>query len=37
MDGQIGSLRPGRQADIVIWDGDPSPPLPGRRNCAAGI
>jgi imidazolonepropionase-like amidohydrolase len=23
MDGQIGSLRPGRQADIVIWDGDP--------------
>jgi imidazolonepropionase-like amidohydrolase len=23
MDAQIGSLRPGRQADIVIWDGDP--------------
>jgi imidazolonepropionase-like amidohydrolase len=23
MDKQIGSLRPGRQADIVIWDGDP--------------
>jgi imidazolonepropionase-like amidohydrolase len=23
MDGRIGSLRPGRQADIVIWDGDP--------------
>jgi imidazolonepropionase-like amidohydrolase len=23
MDDQIGSLRPGRQADIVIWDGDP--------------
>ena len=23
MDNQIGSLRPGRQADIVIWDGDP--------------
>jgi imidazolonepropionase-like amidohydrolase len=23
LDGQIGSLRPGRQADIVIWDGDP--------------
>jgi imidazolonepropionase-like amidohydrolase len=23
MDSQIGSLRPGRQADIVIWDCDP--------------
>jgi imidazolonepropionase-like amidohydrolase len=23
MDDRIGSLRPGRQADIVIWDGDP--------------
>jgi len=23
MDNEIGSLRPGRRADIVIWDGDP--------------
>ncbi|MFC3578583.1 amidohydrolase family protein [Sphingomonas hylomeconis] len=23
MDGDIGSLRPGRRADVVIWDGDP--------------
>jgi imidazolonepropionase-like amidohydrolase len=23
MDAQIGSLRPDRQADVVIWDGDP--------------
>jgi imidazolonepropionase-like amidohydrolase len=23
MDDRIGSLRPGRQADVVIWDGDP--------------
>jgi imidazolonepropionase-like amidohydrolase len=23
MDGEIGSLRPGRRADVVIWDGDP--------------
>jgi imidazolonepropionase-like amidohydrolase len=23
MDGEIGSLRPGRRADVVLWDGDP--------------
>jgi len=23
MDGEIGSLRPGRRADVVVWDGDP--------------
>lgn len=23
MEGEIGSLRPGRRADVVIWDGDP--------------
>jgi imidazolonepropionase-like amidohydrolase len=23
IDGEIGSLRPGRRADVVIWDGDP--------------
>ena len=23
MDSEIGSLRPGRRADVVIWDGDP--------------
>jgi cytosine/adenosine deaminase-related metal-dependent hydrolase len=23
MGGEIGSLRPGRRADVVIWDGDP--------------
>ena len=23
MDGEIGSLRPGRRADVVIWSGDP--------------
>lgn len=23
LDGQIGSLRPGRRADVVVWDGDP--------------
>jgi len=23
LDGDIGSLRPGRRADVVIWDGDP--------------
>ena len=23
LDGEIGSLRPGRRADVVIWDGDP--------------
>ena len=23
MDGSIGSLRPGRRADVVLWDGDP--------------
>lgn len=23
MDRQLGSLKPGRQADVVIWDGDP--------------
>lgn len=23
MDGEFGSLRPGRRADVVIWDGDP--------------
>lgn len=23
MDGEIGSLRPGRHADVVLWDGDP--------------
>lgn len=23
MDNEIGSLRPGRRADVVIWDGDP--------------
>ncbi|MEE2916433.1 MAG: amidohydrolase family protein [Pseudomonadota bacterium] len=23
MDGEIGSLRPGRRADVVMWDGDP--------------
>ncbi len=23
MDGEIGSLRPGRHADVVVWDGDP--------------
>ena len=23
LDGEIGSLRPGRRADIVMWDGDP--------------
>jgi len=23
MDGEIGSLRPGRRGDVVIWDGDP--------------
>ncbi|KKC26438.1 amidohydrolase family protein [Sphingomonas sp. SRS2] len=23
MDGELGSLRPGRRADVVIWDGDP--------------
>jgi len=23
MDGEIGSLRAGRRADVVIWDGDP--------------
>jgi imidazolonepropionase-like amidohydrolase len=21
--GEIGSLRPGRRADVVVWDGDP--------------
>jgi hypothetical protein len=23
MEGEIGSLRPGRRGDVVIWDGDP--------------
>ena len=23
MGGEIGSLRPGRRADVVVWDGDP--------------
>jgi imidazolonepropionase-like amidohydrolase len=23
LDGEIGSLRPGRRADVVLWDGDP--------------
>ncbi len=23
MEGELGSLRPGRRADVVIWDGDP--------------
>lgn len=23
LDGEIGSLRPGRKADVVLWDGDP--------------
>jgi imidazolonepropionase-like amidohydrolase len=23
MEGEIGSLRAGRRADVVIWDGDP--------------
>ncbi len=23
MGGEIGSLRPGRRADVVIWSGDP--------------
>ena len=23
MGGEIGSLRPGRRGDVVIWDGDP--------------
>jgi imidazolonepropionase-like amidohydrolase len=23
MEGEIGSLRPGRRADVIIWDGDP--------------
>lgn len=23
MEGEIGSLRPGRRADVVLWDGDP--------------
>lgn len=23
LDGEIGSLRPGRRADVVMWDGDP--------------
>jgi len=23
MEGEIGSLRPGRRADVVVWDGDP--------------
>ena len=23
IDGEIGSLRPGRRADVVVWDGDP--------------
>nr|WP_047169778.1 amidohydrolase family protein [Sphingomonas sp. Y57] len=23
MDGELGSLRPGRRADVVVWDGDP--------------
>jgi imidazolonepropionase-like amidohydrolase len=23
LDGELGSLRPGRRADVVIWDGDP--------------
>jgi len=23
MDNELGSLRPGRRADVVIWDGDP--------------
>ena len=23
LDGEIGSLRPGRRADVVVWDGDP--------------
>ena len=23
MDGEIGSLRPGRRGDVVVWDGDP--------------
>lgn len=26
MDGEIGSLRPGRRADVVVWDGDPLEP-----------
>ena len=23
LDNEIGSLRPGRRADVVVWDGDP--------------
>jgi hypothetical protein len=23
MGGEIGSLRPGRRGDVVVWDGDP--------------
>ena len=23
LEGEIGSLRPGRRADVVVWDGDP--------------
>ncbi|MDF2389558.1 hypothetical protein JMG10_49595, partial [Nostoc ellipsosporum NOK] len=23
LDGEIGSLRPGRRADVILWDGDP--------------
>lgn len=23
LDGEIGSLRPGRRADVIVWDGDP--------------
>ncbi|MCJ2185753.1 amidohydrolase family protein [Novosphingobium beihaiensis] len=29
LDGQLGSIAPGKIADIVIWDGDPLEPLSG--------
>jgi cytosine/adenosine deaminase-related metal-dependent hydrolase len=32
MGGEIGSLRPGRRADVVIWDGDPLENQLARRR-----
>ena len=35
MGGEIGSLAPGRRADVVIWSGDPLEAAAPPRRCSS--
>ncbi len=35
VDGEVGSLEPGKQADVLVVDGDPLQDITAIRNVAA--